>query len=194
MEDLSAADHVPARNRKAQLLLDMVARAPRGLVVEVGCLRQVHEVATDGFSTWYLARRCLDLGLDFRSCDLDPTHAALANEVLQAAGLAPCVMVGDGSAILKALGPVSLLYLDSSDDPRDTLDQYEVATLMPGAIVVVDDAQAYASNRLGKATLLAERLTEDRIPFDLVPTEPGFLALVVRLSQGKACDLGTLEA
>jgi hypothetical protein len=72
---------------------------------------------------------------------------------------------------------VAFLYLDSSDDPRDTLAQFHAARLLPLATVLVDDAQEYAGHALGKATLLAAHLDTVGIPYTVTPTHPGYAAL-----------------
>jgi hypothetical protein len=70
------------------------------------------------------------------------------------------------------------LYLDSSDNPQDTLDQSDAATLHERAVVVVDDAQVYNGMLFGKATLLYPRLRERGAACRLYVTEKGFLMLV----------------
>jgi len=109
----------------------------------------------------------------------------LPNEILEKARLPRSVRQGDGKTALRKLGPLSFLYLDSSDDPRDTLEQYLAAELTPGAVVVVDDAQPYLGNRHGKATLLVEWIERKELPFAIHPTEPGFSSLVFTLADGK---------
>lgn len=176
----------PARNRKAQLLLQILAKAPPGDVVEVGCLRSLHEVATDGHSTYYLALECLARGREFTSVDVDPVVVDVANEVLRRAGLPALARVSDGAEKLKACGPLAMVYLDSSDEPSDTLGQLAAADILPGGYVVVDDAQANGLNLFGKATLVVRHCSQNGVPFDIVGTEPGFSALVLRFPDGKA--------
>ena len=176
------------RNKKAELLLKVLDAAPPGLVVEVGSLREPTEVSTDGFSTFYLARRCEELAREFRSFDLNPHAVQVANRVLREAGLKAKVELGNGKTALSGLGPIAFLYLDSSDDPNDTLEQYVAAELLPGALVVVDDAQAYRGQAYGKSTHLIETFEAKeipRIPYRLQPTEPGYKALVFSLPMGK---------
>lgn len=176
----------PARNRKAQLLLQSLYGAPKGAVAEIGCLRARTEVPSDGHSTLYLARECLSQGRDFTSVDLDPVVVDVANEVLREAGLPMLARVADGVEALRCCGALAMLYLDSSDDPSDTLQQLTAAELLPGGVVVVDDAQPAGANPFGKATLVVEHCGRRGQPFEIVQTEPGFAALVLRFPDGKA--------
>lgn len=175
----------PARNRKAQLLLRLLDEAPPGPVVEIGCLRHPSEVPSDGHSTLYLARACKERTRDFLSVDRDPLVVDVANRVLAEAGLPLIAMAADGVEALGGVDAIAFLYLDSSDDPADSLEQLAAAELAPGAIVVIDDAQPTGGHMLGKATLVVQHCGRRGLPFDLVPTEPGFAACVLRVQGGK---------
>jgi len=179
----------PARNRKAALLLRLLSEAPPGTVVEVGCLRHSCEVPSDGHSTLYLGRACAERGRAFLSVDRDPLAVDVANSVLAEVGLPPLARVGDGAEAVAQVDGIAFLHLDSSDDPRDTLEQLAAAELVAGAIVVIDDAQPAAGQMLGKATLVVQHCGRRGLPFDLVPTEPGFAACVLRAQGGKMRNL-----
>jgi len=174
-----------AKNKKAALLLESLPRAPQGTVVEIGSTRTIQEIASDGFSTVYLARACKERGVEFRSFDLDPMTVDKANRILGREGLSQCVACGDGAIVLKELDPVAFLYLDSSDDPEDTLSQFTAAPLAPGAIVVVDDAQSNGVHPFGKASRLVSLFAEHGVKFEIRPTEPGYAALVACFPCGK---------
>lgn len=156
-------------------------KAPKGLVVEIGCLREAHERPSDGFSTYYLCRRCLELKVPFKSFDLEPKVVELANEVLRAHDLPQAVELADGQAILPTLGPICCLYLDSSDKPEDTLNQFIAAEFLPGSVVLVDDVQPYFGNRYGKATSLIKHFHEAGLIYKIYPTEPGYKMLSATL-------------
>lgn len=175
----------PARNRKAELLLRLLEDAPPGPVVEIGCLRQPSEVPSDGHSTLYLAKACAERGRAFSSFDRDPLVVDVANRVLEEAGLPLMARVADGVEALGGINAIAFLYLDSSDDPADTFRQLAAAELAPGAIVMIDDAQQTGGQLMGKATLVVKHCGRRGLPFDLVPTEPGFAACVLRLHGGK---------
>jgi len=174
------------QNRKAQLLLQLLATAPPGDVAEVGCLRSSVEVASDGNSTAYLAKACRDQGRRFSSCDRDPVAVDVANSVLVRSGLKAAAVVAEGSEHLRGRGALAMLYLDSSDDPRDTLSQLACAELAPGGVVAIDDAQFTDAGPFGKATLVVQHCTKRCVPVEIVATEPGFLAAVLRFPDGKA--------
>ena len=112
--------------------------------------------------------------------------------VLAREELAHRVLCQDGTGALRAAGPLAFLYLDSSDNPMDTLEQFQAATLLPGAIVVVDDAQPMAGRPHGKASLLMPVLAKQGCALEFVPTERGYLALVCQLPAGKAAGTPSL--
>ncbi len=168
-------------NRKATTLLGALAQAADGPVVEIGTIRTAEEVPTEGWSTLHLARACATAGRRFSSFDQNPDAVDLANGILRRRGLVPVAAVADGVAAIRSAGPIAMLYLDSSDDPMQTLEQYRAATFVPGAIVVVGDVQEYNGNRLGKATLLAEELGQAGVEYSIVDTVPGFRMLIARL-------------
>lgn len=87
--------------------------------------------------------------------------------------------------VLRSAGPLALLYLDSSDDPRDTEAQLAAAEILPGGVVVIDDAQMTGRNAMGKATLVGDYFARRGLPLEIVQTEPGFAAMVLRFPDGK---------
>lgn len=146
------------------------------------------EVPTDGASTFYLAKRCFETQRPFRSFDADERAAARARSFLLQSGLPDVVECREGAAALSDLGPVSFLYLDGSDSPSEALEQLRAAELAPSAVLVVDDAQSSRGRPYGKATLLVRSFEESlvpRVPFRILPTEPGYSALVATFPAGK---------
>jgi predicted O-methyltransferase YrrM len=172
-------------NRKAARVLRALARAPDGPVVEVGCIRHEREVATDGFSTLYLARACAERGRSFASYDLDRAAVERAQAVLKRADLPGAVRCEDAVPVLRRGPPLAFLYLDSSDVPADSMAQFLAAPLLPGALLAVDDAQAYGGHALGKATEVARALDAAGLRYRVHPTEPGYAMLVARFPRGK---------
>lgn len=175
----------PARNRKAQLLLRLLAEAPAGTVAEVGCARHEIEIPSDGFSTLYLSRACVVSGRRFLSCDHDPVAVDVANAVLARNGLPTAVVASDGVEMLRWAGPLALLYLDSSDDPNDTEAQLAAAEILPGGIVAIDDSHMAGRHAMGKATCVGNYFARRGLPFEIIQTEPGFAAMVIRFPEGK---------
>jgi len=119
-------------------LLYLMARAIKARrILELGTL--------GGYSTIWLAR-ALDRGGRVVTLELDPTHAAVARENLQAAGLARRVdiRVGDALETLGALAaeggrPYDLVFIDA-DKPR--IPDYftrSLALCRPGSLVIVDN-------------------------------------------------------
>lgn len=167
-------------NRKAAALLAALASAPPGPVAEVGAVRQNGEVASDGYSTVYLAQSCAVQGRPFYSFDVDPGAVALANRGLTRHGLPPLVQQRDGAEALAELPPLAFLYLDGSDDPEETLAQFQAAYLLPVAVIAVDDANPYEGHCYGKADRLLPFLAGQGWRCELVATEPDYLMLIAR--------------
>lgn len=177
------------RNEKAKTLLAAAQMAPdTGDAFEIGCIREDHEVPTDGYSTVHLARFFQGRDRFFFSIDTNMENVEMANDVLRREKLKSCVVRGDGKDFLECLGDstqIAFLFLDSHRDPQYTLDQFLVARkrLLPGAMVCVDDAHSYDSWDLGKATYLAEYLDQAEIPYEIRPTETGFAMMVFRVPE-----------
>lgn len=178
------------RNLKAHTLLYGCQIAPKGgAFVEIGCIREEHEVPTDGYSTVYLARQAQEEGRPFYSVDLfhenvDKARKALVREGLEKAELVCC----DGRAFLEqwdveTRGKIDLLYLDSHREPQYSYDQFFAAQdkLASGAVVAIDDAHEYDGFKFGKATDLIELFEREGFKFKVLPTEPGFKMVVARI-------------
>lgn len=174
-----------ANNRKAQLLLDCLKRAPRGPVAEIGSVRCPEEVDTDGFSTIYLARACEADDRTFHSFDVD--HAAVdnANTLLRAHDLREVASIGDGLCAMWAMPPMAMLYLDSHALARYTTDQFCAAKILPGGIVVIDDAHEFNGQKHGKATGVVPICEALGFDVEFVPTEFGYTAAVICFLTGK---------
>lgn len=159
------------QNKKARVLLEALGLAPDGLIVEIGCVRQDHEVPEDGYSTVYLARYAREKGCSFKSFDNEQQTVYLANRLLNQEGFLPLVECIDGvDALTQETEPIVFLYLDSHRDPQFSMDQYLAAELAPGAIVAIDDTHAYEQWEYGKATNLIALAVARELPFDIVPT------------------------
>lgn len=109
----------------------------------------------------------------------------IANRVLRHEGMMEVVEAIDGASALSGVGPIAFLHLDSSDNPEDTFAQYVAAELLPGAVVVVDDAQASHGNAFGKATRLVTHLSDMGARFRIEASEPGYAALTLSVPRGK---------
>lgn len=154
-------------NRKALQLIELLNKAPSGLAVEVGSIREPTENASEGFSTIHLSRECKRLWRTFKSLELDEKNARMANAILASFMLPQSVIQGDGAQLIKDLGPISFLYLDSSRYPGHTFEQYVNAELAEGAIVAVDDCQTFDGHEFGKGQFLVEYLKKHNITFNI---------------------------
>jgi predicted O-methyltransferase YrrM len=164
--------------KKSDVLLRELAKAPSGLVVEIGCLRETVEVDSDGWSTLYLARQCSKDNRPFISVDNNPHNVSIAKAVLEEHGLNPSVVnLKDGTVFLKSLYPerhIAFLYLDSADSPDINFEQYSYANMLPGGIIVIDDVNSYDGNAQGKGT----RILEFRKDAEIVETFYGKMAII----------------
>ena len=145
-------------NPKATFLLKaLITENPT--VVEIGCLRTAKEDLTDGWSTYYLAQEVAKAGGRLYFVDINPQAVALATEAIKEFEFTNgSGVVADGTAFLAAwphAWKIDLLYLDSSDDPRDTLRQAQAALphLARYARIVIDDVQPIGSNWFGKGSM-----------------------------------------
>jgi len=175
---------------KAKVLLGAAREAPQeGLFLEIGCIREDHEVPQDGWSTIHLARYCAYRDIQFISVDCVEENVSMANLILDKEGLGPCVVHNDGEKEVASHGPISFLYLDSHRIPRYSTDQWLAAELVPGAMVVIDDAHEYDGLPYGKATELVEIFAEAGTHFKVWHTEPGFRMCVAKFPDGKQRDI-----
>lgn len=178
------------KNLKAKLLLEQLEKAPDGLVVEIGCIREDHEVLEDGFSTYYIAKWCHENDREFRSFDTTKEAVNIANSVLYKHNLYECVEIKDGKQAIKELSqPISFLFLDSHYHPSFSLEQFRTAELVPGAVVIVDDAQPIKEHKFGKATFIKQLFDHHEIAYELINTASNefnqWVSLVTKFPMGK---------
>jgi predicted O-methyltransferase YrrM len=166
-------------NRKAECLLQAASELPQGAtVVEIGCVRSVHEIATDGHSTAYLAEAAKAHGWKFHSVDCNPDAIGAAEQATNGGVTLHCK---DGADWLVGFqGSIDLLYLDGSSDPEEALWQYEAASLAPEATVVIDDIQPIGHSQQGKGDALLGLLEDDGFTVSIYDTEPGYRMAVAK--------------
>jgi predicted O-methyltransferase YrrM len=172
-------------NLKAKVLLEAAARAPNGLWVEIGCIREDHEVPQDGFSTFHLAKTAQKRGCRFITIDKGQACTAIATKILSEHELSGEVILGDGKDEVKKLGPISFLYLDSHRLPIFSAEQFREAELVPGAIVVIDDCHAFDNMAYGKGDILIRVFNANGIKWEIKDTEPGFRMVIAKFPLGK---------
>ena len=175
-------------NFKAKALEMAMQMAPQtGLFVEIGCIREDHEVPSDGYSTVHMARYCIERGIHFLSVDHNEGNVSIARSVLaRELGVDGEIFVlrDDGQSFLKQYENISFLYLDSHRDPEYSLNQFLVAKLVPGAVVAIDDAHPYDGWEHGKATDLIKLFDAEEIKWKIVPTHPQFKMVIARIVDG----------
>lgn len=173
----------PLVNAKAERLLAVFDGLPRGSVfVEIGCVRFPEEIASDGYSTVYLAEAAKENGWELHSIDIDA--AAVQNAQALTENLPNAVHHADGAAWLKEFrGSIGGLYLDGAAQPQQAVDQYRAARLSDDAVIAIDDIQPIAAGDVerlerGKGDLLLDVLAADGWTVDIHKTIPGYLMAV----------------
>lgn len=172
-------------NNKALHLIKLLQKAPPGLLVEVGGIREPKEIPTEGFSSYYFALECKKSGRPFISCEIESANVKMARVMLAAYGLHPEIVNADGKDFLSQCGPVSFLYLDSSRFPAHTWEQYLAASIVPGGVVSIDDAHEIDGHEYGKAQYVVEHLKKSKIPFNVNITENRYRMIDFILANGK---------
>lgn len=151
--------------------------------VEIGCIRYPFESPLEGASTLYFARWCRDANRKFISVDVEREHLENARRLLDEQDLAADLIHADGQeAISKLSVPIGLLYLDGSNDPDETLEQFKAAEdkLAAGAIVAIDDVQQIDSNSMGKGQSAIPYAKERGWKAQVLDTDPGYRMAVLR--------------
>lgn len=165
-------------NRKAATLLEAFGDLGAGaVVVEIGCVRQAHEVPSDGYSTFYLAQTAAESGWELHSVDVD--LGAVRNAQSACEGLPVSFWCADGAAWLADFSfAIDGLFLDGAANGQQTLDQYVAATLADRCVIVIDDVQDIILPgeilQRGKGGMLLDRLMADEFEVAIKDTEPGY--------------------
>lgn len=168
-------------NKKAAALLDAFKDLPDGAnVVEIGCVRFTEEMASDGFSTVYLAQEALKRGWMFNSVDRDRGAVNRARIVTQ--DLPVSVHYADGREWLESFpDEIDGLYLDGAMSPGEAVSQYRAAKLAKKAVIAIDDVQSFFPYKRGKGDLLLDVLEDDGWDVSVVETEwPNYKMAIAR--------------
>jgi hypothetical protein len=181
-------------NLRESTLREVVSRLPKGplVMVETGTLRDPSPEArlNDGWSTVSLAECLAEGGAQgsrLFSIDNSPECIAVSRRIVPDA-LHPWVtwITDDACKAIRELevDSIDLLYLDSSDDPRQILSEFEAALpkLRRESVVVVDDTGPYHAGPDGKGTLVLpfarkkgwkiERRDDERCHMSILSREP----------------------
>jgi len=166
--DLGKVQEEKASLRESTLR-EAISRLPKKplIMVETGTLRDPNPEAKmgDGWSTVELAESVARTGLEgsrLFSIDISPESIAISRETVPG-DLHPWVtwITDDAQKAIQELpvDSIDLLYLDSSDDPRQILSEFEAALPKLGkeSIVLVDDTGPYHAGPDGKGTLVLPR-------------------------------------
>ncbi len=151
--------------------------------VEIGCIRYPFESPLEGASTLYFARWCRDANRKFVSIDVQREHVENAKRLLDEQGLTADLIHADGQEAISGLSvPIGLLYLDGSNDPNETLQQFKAAEdkLAVGAIVAIDDVQQIDSDAMGKGESTIPYAGERGWKVQVLNTDPGYRMAVLR--------------
>jgi predicted O-methyltransferase YrrM len=145
--------------------------------------RDVLEIGTsNGYSTLWLADALQDAGGRLVSLDVDAQRTALARGHLAAVGLEGVVELRteDAAQALRGFADraFGLLFLDAERDAYPGYWPELVRVLVPGGLLVVDNAVSHADELAAFAALVE---ADARVLSALVPVGAGAL-LVVRLS------------
>ena len=151
---MPTAVHNPKGALLQKALLSLNKPAP--MVVEIGCARSMNEAPTDGWSTVYLAQHESILW----SVDIDEEALAIAKLLVKQHSQGHVIhniVCSDGTSFLSQWNypDIDLLYLDSSNDPLDTLTQAKVALphMAEKGLILIDDVQPIGANWFGKGTM-----------------------------------------
>ncbi len=144
------------RNNKAATIYKLTEPLGfRSIIVELGCMRYSDEVASDGWSTVYLASRAEERGWEFHSIDIDSQALQMAATVLLKNGLTKANLHHADATewLLGFSGVIDCLYMDGPDDPNANLSQLIAAYDRLRHTVIVDDTQGYGGNHWGKGSM-----------------------------------------
>jgi predicted O-methyltransferase YrrM len=145
----------------------------------------------DGWSTVELAESVARTGLEgsrLFSIDISPESIAISRETVPG-DLHPWVtwITDDAQKAIKELpvDSIDLLYLDSSDDPRQILSEFEAALPKLGqeSIVLVDDTGPYHAGPDGKGTLVLPRARKLGWKIERRDDEKSHMSILTRASR-----------
>jgi predicted O-methyltransferase YrrM len=83
--------------------------------------------------------------------------------------------------------PICLLYLDGSNEPAETLAQFQAAEekMAPGCVVAIDDVQQIGQHDLGKGTAAIPYAQGKGWNVRVLATEPGYrMAILTQAAAG----------
>lgn len=162
-----------------------------GWLTRMAGARRAVEVGTlAGFSTIHIARALSAAGVLY-TCEIDPTHAAIASANLAVAGLSERahVLLGDALDSLRALereGPFDLVFLDADKGRYDVYAAWAAANLRLGGLLVADNVFFFGRLLSDEPDAQAMRrfhvLAASRFDSVVVPTPDGML--LGRLREG----------
>lgn len=159
------------------------------LLARAAGARRVLEIGTlGGFSTIWLARA---VGVEGKvvSIEIDPHHAAIAEQNLATAGMAArvSVLVGVAADVLPSVeGPFDLVFIDA-DKPSNVIYLREALRLSrPGTVIVVDNV--VREGAVIDAGSDDPRVQGTRALFDAIAAEPRLSATAVQTVGSKKWD------
>jgi caffeoyl-CoA O-methyltransferase len=115
------------------------------LLVRLSGARRVIEIGTlAGYSAIRLARALPETG-QLWSFELDPRHAQIARDNLEAAGLGARARVLEGAAIerlaeIEREGPFDVVFIDADKERYDAYGRWAARNTRPGGLLIGDNA------------------------------------------------------
>ena len=115
-------------------------------ILEVGCLTDISGRYGNGNSTMFWAEYLEAYGGKLVSIDNNEQHIKKSHEILQSTfpDVFSSLVIGDAGGVIKAFKdnnfPVDFAYLDGSNNPMETLEQFELLReINPNCVILIDD-------------------------------------------------------
>jgi len=96
-------------------------------ILEIGCLRDLSESArrSDGWSSMHFANHILNHGGSLTICDISKNSLENCQKALESLNINKLFLLEDGIEVIKKANKhYDLVFLDGSDHPTETFDQY----------------------------------------------------------------------
>ncbi|MCU1588257.1 MAG: methyltransferase [Frankiales bacterium] len=174
---LPAIAVAPNQGKLLHLLARMIGA---GQILEVGTL--------GGYSTIWLARALPPSGR-LVTLELDPAHAAVARENIEAAGLSDRVEVRVGAALdtlAELTEPIDLAFIDADKANNPRYVEHALRLSHPGTVIVIDNT--VRGGRVADAESTDADVVGTRALHDLLAADPRVDATTIQTVGSKGHD------